>query len=154
MLSRNALTTALLFALAVSPALGQEQKITASDLPAAVKRTADQQSKGATVRGYARETEHGRIQYEVELLVAGKSRDVTIGEDGRVLEVEQQLDFDSLPRAVRAALTKRAGTGTISWVESLSKGGKLVAYEAGVLTAGQRAQIQVGPDGRALAHEE
>jgi len=151
---RNASATTLLLALALRPAPAQEKRITASDLPAAVRQTADLQSKGATVRGYSRETEHGRVQYEVELLVAGKSRDVTIGADGTVLEVEQQVDFGSLPPAVRAALMKKAGAGTIAWVESLTKRGTLVAYEAGVVTAGQRAEIQVGPDGGPLAHEE
>ena len=151
---RNPSVTALWLILAASPALGQEQKITAADLPVAVKRTADRQSKGATVVGYARETEHGRVVYEVELTVAGKSRDVTIGADGSVLEVEQQVDFDALPPAVRTALTKKAGTGKIVWVESLTKRGALVAYEAGVLTDGRRSEVQVGPNGSALAHEE
>src|SRR4029077_8479092 len=85
---KHALITALFVAVAAGPALGQEKKITVSDLPAAVRQTADAQSNGATVRGYSRETEHGRVQYEVELMVAGKSRDVTIGADGTVLEVE------------------------------------------------------------------
>ena len=151
---KHALAIALFAAVTAGPALGQEKKITVSDLPAAVRQTADAQSKGATVRGYSRETEHGRVQYEVELMVAGKSRDVTIGADGTVLEVEQQVDIDSLPPAVRAALTKKAGAGKITKVESLTKGGTLVAYEAAILIGGKRSEVQVGPDGSALSHEE
>jgi len=147
-------TLVVLVAIAASPALGQERKITAADLPAAVRATADAQIKGATVRGYSRETEHGRVQYEVEMTVAGRSRDVTIGADGALLEIEQQVDLDSLPPAVRAALQKKAGAGRITRVESLTKGGALVAYEAAIVTAGKRSEVQVGPDGTALTHEE
>ena len=150
---RSIVGTALL-TLAALPAQAQERKITAADLPAAVRATADRQSQGATVRGYSRETEHGRVQYEVELMVAGRSRDVTIGPDGTVLEVEQQVDLDSLPAPVRTALQKKAGSGRITRVESLTKGGTLVAYEAAILNAGKRSEVQVGPDGTALTHEE
>lgn len=151
---KSALTAGLFLALAANPMFGQEKRITAADLPAAVRQTAEAQSKGATVRGYSRETEHGRVQYEVEMTIAGKSRDVTIGVDGTVLEVEQQVDLDSLPPAVHAALTKKAGAGRITKVESLTKGGTLVAYEAAILTGGKRSEVQLGPDGSALTHEE
>jgi hypothetical protein len=57
-------------------------------------------------------------------------------------------------RAVQAALQKAAGTGQISIVESLTKKGTLVAYEATVKTGTKSSEIQVGPDGKKLAHEE
>jgi hypothetical protein len=42
-----------------------EKPIKHSDLPAVVQRTADVQAKGATVVGYAKDTEHGKAEYEV-----------------------------------------------------------------------------------------
>jgi hypothetical protein len=60
----------------------------------------------------------------------------------------------ALPTAVKEGLTKAAGAGTISKVESLTKGGKLVAYEAVVKTGTKRSEVQVGPDGKKLAHPE
>jgi hypothetical protein len=39
-------------------------------------------------------------------------------------------------------------------VETLTKKGKLVACEAKVLTNGKTSEVQVGPDGKALDHEE
>lgn len=150
----RSLLCASLLTLAAVPAGAQERRLTAADLPAAVRATAEQQRRGATVRGYSRETEHGRVQYEVEMMAAGRSRDVTIAADGTLLEVEQQLDLDSLPAPVLAALQKKAGAGQITRVESLTKGGTLVAYEAVILSAGKRSEVQVGPDGTALTHEE
>jgi hypothetical protein len=61
---------------------------------------------------------------------------------------------DHRTRAVQYALKKRAGNGTIGKIESLTKRGKLVAYEAHVKTGAKRSEIQVGPNGEKLAHPE
>ena len=150
-------TAALPLLLAVvlgSPASAQERKVQRSELPAAVQRAAAEQSKGATVRGYSSETENGQVVYEVEMTVHGHSRDVTLDSTGNVLEVEEQVMLDSLPEAVRTGLKGLAGSGTITNVESLTKRGTLVAYEAHVHTGDKRSEIQVGPDGKPLAHPE
>lgn len=131
----------------------QEKQLKRSDLPPAVQKTADAQSAGATVRGYSSETEDGQLEYEVALTVRGHGRDVTIAPDGSVLEIEEEIALDSLPAAVRAGLLQKAGSGKITKVESLTKRGA-IAYEARVLTGTKRSEIQVGPDGRPLAHEE
>ncbi len=141
----------LVFALAAS---AQEKKIKKSDLPAAVQKTADEQSKGATVKGYNSEVEDGKTIYEVELTVNGHSRDVSISPAGEVVELEEEVTLDSLPVEVRDGLQKKAGAGKITKVESLTKKGKLVAYEAQVRTNGKKSEVQVGPDGKPLAHPE
>jgi len=135
-------------------ATAQDKKLKRSDLPPAVGKTADAQSAGATVRGYSSETEDGQLEYEVALTVNGHGKDVAIAPDGTVLEVEEEVALDSLPAAVRAGLTQAAGAGKIGKVESLTKKGVLVAYEAHVLTGTKRSEVQVGPDGKPLAHPE
>lgn len=144
----------VLVVVGAAKAAAQEKHLKKSDLPAAVQKTADEQSKGAKVLGYASEVEEGKLQYEVETTVNGLSRDVTIAPDGSVLEVEQQVAMESLPAAVRDGLQKAAGAGKISKVESLTKHGTLVAYEAQVKTGGKHSEVQVGPDGQPLAHRE
>jgi hypothetical protein len=62
--------------------------------------------------------------------------------------------MDSLPPEVKAGLTKAAGSGTIAKVESLTKAGKIVAYEADVKNGSKHSEVQVGPNGNKLAHEE
>jgi hypothetical protein len=118
-----------------------------------VQRTADVQAKGATVVGYARDTEHGKTEYEVHLLVEGHTKDITIDPNGKLLEVEEQVDINALPLAV-ASLHRQAGQGNITKVESLTKHGEIVAYEAQVDSNGKHREIQVGPNGERLDHEE
>jgi uncharacterized membrane protein YkoI len=134
--------------------LAQEKKLQRSELPPAVQKTVDEQSKGATVKGFSTEVEDGKKIYEVQLTVNGHGKDVSIDAQGHVLEIEEETSLESLPAAVRDGLTKAAGKGTIRKVESLTKNGKLVAYEAAVQTGTKNSEVQVGPDGKKLAHPE
>jgi hypothetical protein len=136
------------------PAWAQEKKIQRSDLPPAVEKTVAAQSQGSTIRGFSEEKEHGQTFYEAELLVSGHSKDVLTNSEGDVVEVEEQVALDSLSPAVRSGLQAKAGKGKLVKVESLTKKGKLVAYEAKVVTDGKKSEVQVGPDGRPLDHEE
>jgi hypothetical protein len=152
--------TKYLVALAASGLLlagiasAQEKKIKRSDLPPAVEKTVAAESKGATIRGFSTEQEKGQTLYEVALTVNGHSKDVSMAADGTVVEVEEQVALDSLSAEVKAGLQAKAGAGKILKVESLTKKGKLVAYEAQVETNGKKSEVQVGPDGKPLDHEE
>ena len=142
----------LLAALALAP--GQEKRIKRSDLPPAVKKAVVEHSQGATIRGFSQEKENGQTFYEAELIVNGHSKDVLMDGDGAVVEVEEQVATESLPPAVRAGLQSKIGNGKLVKVETLTKKGKLVAYEAQVLTKGKKLEVQVGPDGKPLDREE
>jgi hypothetical protein len=88
------------------------------------------------------------------MMVAGHSKDVLLDKSGSIVEVEEQIVFESLPSEVKEGLLSKAGSGKILKVESLTKRGKLVAYEARVISNGKIREIQVGPEGNALGHEE
>ena len=143
--------TWLLFA---GMASAQEKKIKRSDLPPAVEKTVAVQSKGATIRGFSTEQENGQTLYEVEMTVNGHTKDVSMAPDGTVVEVEEQVAPDSLSPEVKAGLQAKAGAGKILKVESITKKDKLVAHEAHIETNGKKSEVQVGPDGKPLDHEE
>ena len=133
----------------------QEKKIKRSDLPPAVEKTVADVSKGATIKGFSQEIEKGKTSYEVEMVVSGHTKDVEMDASGAILEIEEEVALDSLSADVKAGLTAKASGGTILKVESLTKNGKLVAYEAKVKSTGKKfKEIQVGPDGKPLDHEE
>ena len=82
----------LLFATLVVAArlLSQEQtekKIVASALPPAVRKAAAEQSKGATVLGYSKETEKGKIYYELKMKRDGLSENIPMESTGAVAEI-------------------------------------------------------------------
>jgi uncharacterized membrane protein YkoI len=135
-------------------AAAQEKRIERSSLPAAVEKTVQEQSKGATVKGFSTEVENGKRTYEPEMIVDGHTKDIEIAANGRLNEIEQGVDFDSLPDNVKAGLMAKAGGAKITKVETLTKNDRLVAYEAATLKGAKRGEIQVAPDGKALKHEE
>ena len=123
-------------------------------MPPAVEKTVARESQGATINGFATEIEDGKRLYEVQLTVDGHSKDISMDRNGNILEVEAEVAMDSLPSTVQDGLRRAAGAGTIGKIESLTKRGKLVAYEAHVKTGTKRFEIQVGPNGEKLAHPE
>jgi hypothetical protein len=138
----------------VTVALGQEKKIQRSDLPPAVEKTVEAQSHGATIRGFSQEKEKGQTFYEAQMTVNGHSKDVLIDSNGAIAEVEEEVPLNSLSSEIKEGLQAKAGMGKLTKVESITKHNKLVAYEAQVLTGGKRSEVQVGPDGKPLDHEE
>lgn len=139
---------------ATATARAAEKRVSRDDLPVAVQKAADEQAQGATVRGYSKEVENGQLEFEVQMISNGHTKDVSIAPDGRVLEVEEQVDIANLPGEVKSGLQAQAKAGKITKVESIKKGGTLVAYEAQIASADRRWEVQVGPDGRRLDHEE
>lgn len=141
-------------ALMATSAIAQEKKIRRSDLPPAVEKTVTAQSSGAAVKGFSKEMEKGQTYYEAEMIVNGHTKDILINATGTIVEVEEQVAMDALPAAVKAGLQAKAGKGKLVKVESITKKDNLVAYEAQVRNGGKKSEVQVGPDGKPLDHEE
>ena len=122
-----------------------DQKTTLKNLPPAVKATVEAESKGATVKGISSEKENGKTVYELETLVNGRTRDLMIDAAGTVYLVEEQLDIDKAPPAVKAALEAK---GKIVALESVMEHGK-TRYEGQVKTkAGKKVAVEVDADGK------
>jgi hypothetical protein len=119
-------------------------------IPPAVQKTADEQSKGATVRGLSKEVENGKTQYELELTVNGHSRDMIIDPSGNILTVEEETKLEDLPSELKAEIQKTIGTAKLIRLESVTKGSVLAGYEATVSKAGKKSGIEMGPDGKRL----
>lgn len=144
--------TALAGLLLAAPLLhAQDKKITHDQLPAAVQHAMDAETQGSTIKGYATEVENGKRSYEAETIKNGHTRDVSFNPNGSLAEVEEEVPFDQLPASVQQSLKSKAGGAQIRKVESLTKHDKLVAYEA---TTTKGNEIQVGPTGEKLNHEE
>ncbi|HEY2038768.1 MAG TPA: hypothetical protein VGG95_03835 [Edaphobacter sp.] len=149
-----ALAAILLVTTGTTAGHSQDKKLTKDQLPAAVAAAVDRESNGAAVKGFATELEHGKRVYEAETSLNGHSRDLQFSPAGDLLEVEEEIDFSTLSAPIQASLKSKTNGAEIKKVESLVKKGKLVAYEATIAKGGRTREIQVGPSGETLAHEE
>jgi hypothetical protein len=153
--TKPSITTALCCLIGLTgTAMSQEKPVKKADLPSAVQKTADEQSKGATVRGYSVEVEKGQKAYEVKMVANHHTKDVLIDPQGKVLEIEEEQDIQSLPTDVKESLERAASKAHIVKVESITKHDQLVAYEAVVQQGNKKKEIQVGPHGERLTHPE
>lgn len=136
----------LVFAVAAMALPAAETRVQMKDLPQAVQRTVQEQSKNATLRGLSKEVEKGNTYYEAETTVNGKSRDVLIDPSGAVVEVEEPVSLDRIPAPAREALQKQAGSGKVLGVESVTRG-STVSYEAVIQKNGKKSEVAVNADG-------
>jgi hypothetical protein len=123
-------------------------RITFQQMPEAVQKTVRAETAGGRIRGLWKETEaDGRLVYEVEAMVKGRTRDLNIAEDGTVLVCEQQMTLAELPASVRETVLSAAGKRKIRVIESVTKLGQLAYYEAKVGTGKAIEDITIGLDG-------
>ena len=128
-------------------AAAAEKKLQMKDLPAAVQKTVQDQTKGAEIKGISSETEKGKLTYEIETMVSGKHRDFLVDAKGAVTEVEDETAIDNIPAAAKAAIEKKAAGGKIAMVETVTRGSATL-YEATYTDkAGKKHEFTVKPDG-------
>ena len=114
-------------------------------LPAAVRATVEGETRNATIKDVSSEKENGKTVYELESLVNGRTRDLMIDAAGKVYSVEEQLDVDSAPAGVKAALEAR---GKVVALESVVDNGRH-HYEGQVrTTAGKTVSMDLDSDGK------
>jgi uncharacterized membrane protein YkoI len=105
------------------------------------------------VKGYAKEIEKGKTEYEVQLVVDGKKRDVSIDPQGKVIETEQEVAFESVPRKAQDAITQEAAGAKIESVEQV-KSDQATVYEALIHQNGKKHEIRVLESGEKAAPED
>ena len=153
MKSIRTISRAALIAMAVSlltiAAAAQEKKITAKDVPAAVISAFKTAYPNATIRGYAREKENGKVFYEIESREGTTTRDVLYNPDGTVAEIEESIAATDLPAEVQQALKEKFPRAVITKVEKTTAGDK-VSYEIVARQGKKRVTIEFDSSGKVL----
>ena len=107
------------------------------------------QATGAKIKNTLVEIEDGKTYYECESILAnGKTRDFLVDPQGKVSEVEDEVEESEIPAAVKAVVDKAAaGGGKITKLEAVKKDGKITGYEASVVKNGKKTGFELNPDG-------
>jgi hypothetical protein len=99
-----------------------DEKISAENLPAAVKKTIKKKFPKAEIEKAAKEVEDGKTTYEVLLEIDDRPIEVAFNADGAILEIERVIPFDQVPARVKKALAKKYPAAKITKVEAVTKG--------------------------------
>jgi hypothetical protein len=141
-------TVRMMLSVAIAAGLGMAAKsLAVKDLPPAVQKTVQEQTKGAEIKNISKETEKGVTQYEVETMVNGKHRDFNVDTKGGLVVVEEETAIDSIPAAARAAIQKKVGAGKLGMVETMTKGADTMYEAAYTGKDGKKHAVLVKADG-------
>ncbi len=147
-ISRAALIAMAVSLLAIAAA-AQEKKITAKDVPAAVISAFKTAYPNATIRGYAREKENGKVFYEIESREGTTTRDVLYNPEGTVAEIEESIAATDLPVEVQQALKEKFPKAVVTKAEKTTAGDK-VSYEIVARQGKKRVTIEFDSSGKVL----
>jgi hypothetical protein len=103
-LPRLAVLALVVSSALAAPVRARERRVTAGEVPAAVRDAVNRKYGGARVVGYAREDERGATSYEVSVEIEGRRVDVGVAPGGRILVEEQRIAMADLPVEVARAL--------------------------------------------------
>lgn len=132
--------------LAVS---AQEAKIKESDVPQAVVAAFKSAYPNATVKGYSKERENGKLFYEIESKDGSTMRDLLYNPDGSVAEIEETVAATDLPAEAQQAIQAKYPKAIVSRAERVTRGDK-IEYEVSARRGKQRISLVFDADGKVL----
>jgi uncharacterized membrane protein YkoI len=147
-LARFGLVVTAASALGVS-AMAQEAKVTEKKVPAAVIAAFKTAYPQATIRGYAKEKENGKVYYEIESMEGQTTRDVLYNPDGTVAEIEESIALSDLPTDAQEAIRSMSPKAVVTKVEKLTRA-DVTEYEAHAKQGKKRIELKFDASGKPL----
>jgi uncharacterized membrane protein YkoI len=137
----------------------KEEKIAIDKLPKAVIEAVKKRFPDAKLESAEKETEGGKIVYEVELEQKDEELEVELTADGTILEIEQEISVKDVPKAVHDALMAKYPKSEFEKAEKVTKvkDGKdqPAVYEVEVETADDKEyEVTVSAEGKIIEVEE
>jgi uncharacterized membrane protein YkoI len=137
----------LLLSLSAS---AQESKVTEKDMPQPVLAAFKSAYPNATVRGYAKEKEKGKVFYEIESTDGATMRDISYHPDGTVAEVEETVAATDLPAAAQKVIQTKYPRAVVTKAEKATAGDK-VSYEVSAKRGKQKISLAFDAEGKLLS---
>jgi uncharacterized membrane protein YkoI len=142
-----------------APAEQGEEKVALDKAPKPVIDAVKARFKGAELAGASKETEDGKLVYEVAIKHKGQKIDVTLTPDGAIIMIERQIAAKELPQAVVKTLENQYPKATYKIIEEINKvekdEEKLLYYEVLMVLADKSAlEVQVTAAGKVVNEEK
>ena len=130
-------------------ALAQDVKLKKKQVPRAVIAAFQSAYPQATIRGFAREKENGKVYYEVESVEGQTTRDVLYNPDGTVAEIEESIPSSDLPADAQEALRAKYPGSVVTKVEKITRG-DVTEYEAHAKLGKKSVSMEFDASGKPL----
>lgn len=158
----TAMFLVFLLCLLCASSLSAQQDIKNADLPAAVRKVADEQSRGAKFKAHQETWGDGQVNYYIEFKENGRAKGTLLNPQGNILLVAVELSLDSLPEAVRQKFqqeiqktTDEHGKGvTFKIYRKDIRSRKPEEYEVELIKKDYSKSVVAGPQGNILEIDE
>lgn len=144
-----AITTLAALALAL-PALAQEENMMKmEDAPAAAMDAAKANANGVEFETVQMDPDGETDTYEFAgKLESGMAYEVDVLADGTIEEIEEQIEMDAVPEAVKSALEAEMAGFEPEFIEmSTREDGALIVYEFEGMHEEQEVDVEINEDG-------
>ncbi len=150
-----------------------EEEVSIKDVPKAVRATILKHARKGKVEEITKETEDGKVIYDVEIEVGDKEYELEIAANGKLLEKELDEDADDddddgddedededeeevsikdVPKAVRATILKHARKGKVEEITKETEDGKVI-YDVEIEVGDKEYELEIAADGKLLEKE-
>src|SRR6266850_6812108 len=130
-------------------AMAGEKKISKKQIPSAVLTAFKTDYPNATIKGQAVETEKGKKYYEIESVDGKTSRDLLYTPDGRISEIEEDMDLTTVPAEMKGAADKAYPGGKLVKAEKVTAGTS-VKYELHVKVGKKTKEVVLDASGKIM----
>jgi uncharacterized membrane protein YkoI len=135
------------------------EKITLDKAPKAVQDAVNGRFPGGEVTSLTKETEDGKVVFDVELKHKGRKYEMDVQEDGTVIEIEKEVALKDAPAALAKTVDAKFPKATIKDIMEVNKvKGKVETpdhYEVTVETADKKTEeILISLDGKSVHTEK
>ena len=150
---------AFLGAVLVLATRADEEKVPLDKLPKAVADAVKKRFPDAELVSAEKEKEDDKTVFEVAIKNKDQKIEVTVTEDGKVIEIEKEIDAKNLPKAVAETLEKKYPKATYKVVEEVIKvkDGKdePAYYEVLLVTADKKKlEVSINAEGKVTEEED
>jgi len=128
----------------------EAKKVATNNLPPQIDSAVKSKFPNATIRSAEKETENGKVIYDVELTQNGKHYEMDIEENGTVAETESAIEAAALPAPVSQAVKSKYPGATMKEIMEKRKGNEQAVSEYEIVikpASGKSKEITFAPDG-------
>lgn len=153
-MNKFACVLALTVGVVVVGTLRAGEDVPLDKLPKAVAEAAAKRFPKVEITGASKGKDGEKVVYEVSLKTKdGKKIDANVTEAGAITQIEQEIDFKDLPKAVAKTFEEKYPKAKYEVVESVTRvadGKEKLEYYEAVLIDGDKKkwEVEVLPDGK------
>jgi uncharacterized membrane protein YkoI len=154
---RNTLALSLFTLAFVMLAVGaqvnaKEEEVPLDQLPKAVLDAVKAKFPGAKLTEAEKETKDGKTTYEIGLEQKGQEYTVSATAEGKITEVEREVEIKDLPKAVTDAIKKKYPNAKMEEAEEVTADNK-TTYEVIVKSGKKELELTLDAGGKILKEE-